>query len=110
MAMPDGRIVNSMTSLKKAMMQDEEKIVKGIIGKLISYAIGREMTVGDRSYIDDVYDLITPHDHSLRAAIHAMVAHPEIRPEVAADLSIRRSSAESQNSRGSLVKSLHDHW
>ncbi len=77
MAMPDGRVINSMTSLKEAMKQDKEKILKGIIGKLISYAIGQEVTVGDRPYIDDVYELITPHDHSLRAAIHSMITHPE---------------------------------
>ena len=36
-------------------MADKERILKGIIGKLISYAHGREVTRADRPYVDAVF-------------------------------------------------------
>ena len=50
---------------------------KGIIGKLIGYALGRDTTVADRPYIDAVYRASEGRDYSLRAAVEAIVAHPE---------------------------------
>lgn len=76
MTMSDGRVVRDMPSLKRAMLEDRERIVKSIIGKLVSYGVGREITVLDRTYIDEVYSQIGPRDHSLRAAIKAIVTHP----------------------------------
>ncbi|MDC1206975.1 DUF1585 domain-containing protein, partial [Akkermansiaceae bacterium] len=60
-----------------ALMADKEQILKCIIGKLISYAHGRETTLADRPYIDAVYQASKARSHSLRAAIEAIVAHPE---------------------------------
>ena len=42
MKLPNGREVRDLPSLKVALMADKERILKGIIGKLISYAHGRE--------------------------------------------------------------------
>ena len=76
MTLPNGREVRDLPTLKAALMADKERILKGIIGKLISYAHGREVTRADRPYIDAVFESITQEDDSLRAAIHAIVAHP----------------------------------
>ncbi|MDF1756457.1 MAG: DUF1592 domain-containing protein, partial [Verrucomicrobiales bacterium] len=76
MKMTDGRIVHDMTSLKSAMMEDRELIIKGILGKLFSYGLGRETTVLDRDTIDEIYRQIEPHNYSLRAGIKAIVSHP----------------------------------
>ena len=77
MPLADGRIIRDLPSLKQVLLQDQEIIRKGIIGKLIAYGIGRELTVLDRPYVNAVHDRIASHDHSLRAAIHAIVGHPE---------------------------------
>jgi len=77
MNLADGRVVDDLPSLKQVLLEDRERIVKGIIGKLIGYGIGREITVLDRPYIDDVYDHAATRDHSLRAAIQGIVTHPE---------------------------------
>lgn len=77
MKLPDGREVRDLPTLKAALMADKERILKGIIGKLISYAHGREVTRADRPYIDAVFQSTQKQNHSLRAAIHAIVAHPE---------------------------------
>ncbi|MBT7255736.1 MAG: DUF1592 domain-containing protein [Planctomycetaceae bacterium] len=77
MKLPDGREVHDLPTLKLALMADQEQILKGIIGKLISYAHGREVTLADRPYIDAVYQDSKSRDYSLRAAIEAIVAHPE---------------------------------
>jgi len=77
MKLPNGREVRDLPTLKAALMADKELILKGIIGKLISYAHGREVTLADRPYIDAVYKVSKSHKYSLRAAIQAIVAHPE---------------------------------
>ena len=41
------------------LIEDKEKIIKGLIEKLISYAHGREVTVADRPYVNDVFDSIS---------------------------------------------------
>jgi hypothetical protein len=77
MKLPNGREVRDLPTLKAALMADKEPILKGIIGKLISYAHGREVTRADRPYIDAVYQVSKSHNYSLRAAIHAIVVHPD---------------------------------
>ena len=71
------REVRDLPTLKAALMADKERILKGIIGKLVSYAHGHEATRADRPYIDAVYQASKAHNYSLRSAIHAIVAHPE---------------------------------
>ena len=77
MKLPNGREVRDLPTLKAALMADKEQILKGIIGKLISYAHGREVTRADEPYIDAVYQATSKQDFSLRAAVVAIVAHPE---------------------------------
>jgi len=77
MKLPNGREVRDLPTLKAALMADKERILKGIIGKLISYAHGREVTRADSPYIDAVYQAAAKQDFSLRAAVLAIVAHPE---------------------------------
>jgi len=77
--LPDGRVISSMKSLKEEMMKDREKVIKGIIGKLISYAVGKELSVADRPYIDDVYQKISSKNFSLKAAIVEIASHENFR-------------------------------
>ena len=77
MKLPDGREVRDLPTLKQVLKSDKERILKGITGKLISYAHGREVTFADRPYIDAVYQVSRSRNYSLRAAIEAIVAHPE---------------------------------
>ena len=76
MKLPDGREVRDLPTLKAALMADRKRILKGIIGKLISYAHGRKVTLADNPHIEQVYESIAQEDFSLRAAIHAIAAHP----------------------------------
>ena len=76
MNLPNGREVRDLPTLKAALMEDKERILKGIIGKLISYAHGREVTRVDRPHVDAVFESVAKEKFSLRAAIHAIVAHP----------------------------------
>ena len=76
MKLTNGREVRDLPTLKAALMADKELILKGIIGKLVSYAHGREITRADRSHIEAILASIVKQDYSLRAAIHAIVAHP----------------------------------
>ena len=77
MTLPNGREVRDLPTLKAALMADKERILKGIIGKLISYAHGRDITRADRPHLDAIYESIASKEFSLRAAIHAIVAHPD---------------------------------
>ena len=71
----DGRTIGSMTDLKAVMLDDQEKIIKAILAKLSSYALGREIGIRDEAMIDEIYDRISERNYSLRAAIHEIVAH-----------------------------------
>ena len=77
MKLPNGREVRDLPTLKAALMADKERLLKGIIGKLASYALGRDTSQADRPYIDSVYQASEARDYSLRATIEAIVAHPE---------------------------------
>lgn len=77
--LPNGRKIDGMKSLKKVMMNDKEKILKGIIGKLISYGTGKEIGISDRPFINDIYASISKEGYSLRAAIKAIIIHEEFR-------------------------------
>ena len=76
MELPNGREVRDLPTLKAALMADKELILKGILGKLISYAHGREVRLADRPHVDAIFESIAKKDFSLRAALHAIVAHP----------------------------------
>ena len=76
MTLPNGREVRDLPTLKTALMADKKRIIKGIIGKLMSYAHGRELTLADRPHLEAVYESTAEKDFSLRAAIHAIAAHP----------------------------------
>ena len=77
MKLPNGLEVRDLPTLKAALMVDKERIFKGIIGKLISYAHGREVTRADRPYINAVFKSAAKQNNSLRTVIHAIIAHPE---------------------------------
>ena len=66
MKLPNGREVRDLPSLKVALMADKERILKGIISKLVSYAHGREVTLADRPHIDEVYTSVAQNDFSSR--------------------------------------------
>ena len=71
----DGRQISSMTDLKGVMMDDRDQIIRGMLAKLASYALGRELGVGDEAMIAEIHQEIAEKDYSLRAAIHAIVKH-----------------------------------
>ena len=77
--LPDGRQISSMTDLKAVLMEDREIVLKGIVSKLASYAIGREIGVQDEDMVDEIYNRIAEQDYSLRAAIHEIVEHESFR-------------------------------
>lgn len=67
---------SNLLTLKAALMEERELILKGIIEKLTSYAQGREVTRADREHVDAVLESIDEENDSLRAAIHAIGATP----------------------------------
>lgn len=73
--LPDGRSVGSLSELKAVLMEDRVEVIKGIMAKLASYALGREIGIRDEAMIDEIYEQVADSDYSLRAAIHAIVAH-----------------------------------
>ncbi len=76
MALRDGRVVGDMASLKRVLLEDREEIVRGVTGKLISYAVGRELTVLDRPFIEEILAETEESGHALREIVKAIVAHP----------------------------------
>jgi hypothetical protein len=77
--LPDGRTLDSMRTLKRIMLEDRERVLKGILSKLISYSTGRPAGVQDEAFVNQVYNQIEPHDFVLRDAIIAITSHPDFR-------------------------------
>jgi hypothetical protein len=77
--LPDGRTLDSMRSLKRIMLEDRERVLKGILSKLISYSTGRPPGLQDEEFVDEVYSQIAPQEFVLREAIIAITAHPGFR-------------------------------
>ena len=73
--LPDGRSVSSMTELKAVFLEDKQQIIRAILSKLASYALGREMSFSDEAMIDQLYRQVEEDDYTLRSAIDAIVAH-----------------------------------
>ncbi len=70
----DGRKVQGIDGLKKALMADKDEIAKALIGKLFTYALGREHDFHDRAAIDGIHGKIASRGTRLQDMIVELVA------------------------------------
>jgi hypothetical protein len=71
--MPDGRSFADITEYKALLLEDEERIVSAIAGKLLTYATGAPVQFADRADIAAIVSETRAQHFGLRSLIHAIV-------------------------------------
>ncbi|MEK6234762.1 MAG: DUF1592 domain-containing protein, partial [Planctomycetales bacterium] len=70
----DGREIHGFDGVKKLMKADKDRIIKVVIGKLFTYALGRENGVHDRPTIDAIYDATANDRNRMQDVVLELVA------------------------------------
>lgn len=71
--MPDGRAFNDVRDYKALLLDDQDRIVTNLTGKLLVYATGSRIQFADRDDIAAIVAATRPRNHGLRSLIHAIV-------------------------------------
>ncbi|QDT16250.1 DUF1592 domain-containing protein [Alienimonas californiensis] len=77
--LPDGTAFVGVEGLQNALMQQEDLFLKCLAGKLLTYALGRELGVSDRPAVDAAVAQMRAEGGTLRALIHHVAASEPFR-------------------------------
>jgi hypothetical protein len=72
--LPDGRRFADLAGFKALLLSDPTQVARCVAEKLVTYATGQPVGVGDRAEIDRILDETRASDHGLRSLVHAVVA------------------------------------
>ncbi|WP_386819813.1 DUF1592 domain-containing protein [Luteolibacter algae] len=75
--MPDGEEFNGPAELKKLLLREKEQFTRNMVGKFVSYALGRELTAYDRPVTKHITDKVLANDGSIQTLVLEVVkSHP----------------------------------
>jgi tetratricopeptide (TPR) repeat protein len=77
--LPDGRKINGMGDLKKALLADKEKFARHVTEKMLTYALGRGVEYYDRPAIDRIVSEVAKDDFKLSRMVIAIVQSDPFR-------------------------------
>ena len=66
--MPDGSDFGGASELKSALLTQKEKFAKTMVSKILTYAVGRDLTPYDRPVIKEITDKVIAADGSIHTA------------------------------------------
>jgi hypothetical protein len=72
--LPDGRRFANVDEFKKILLAHPEQIARCVTEKLITYATGQPVGLGDRPAVNLILAQSRPTDYGLRTLVHAIVA------------------------------------
>jgi hypothetical protein len=72
--MPDGTKIVGVTGLQKAMLEQDDLFLKSLATHLTTYALGRELGLGDQPLIDGAVVAMKENGTTIRSLIKAIVA------------------------------------
>jgi hypothetical protein len=75
----DGTAVDGPASLRRALVAQQEQFVRTVTGKLLTYALGREMAYSDAPAIRAIVRAAAGDDYRWSSAIIAIVNSPPFR-------------------------------
>ncbi len=55
---------------QNTLLQKEDLFLKSLAGKMLTYALGRELGVADQPFIDEAVAAMKANDYTIRALIH----------------------------------------
>jgi hypothetical protein len=77
--LPDGRKINGMGDLKKALLADKEKFARHATEKMLTYALGRGVEYYDKRAIDRIVSEVAKDDFKLSRMVIAIVQSDPFR-------------------------------
>ena len=77
--LPDGRKINGMGDLKKALLADKEKFARHVTEKMLTYALGRSVEYYDKRAIDRIVSDVAKDDFKFSRIVIAIVLSDPFR-------------------------------
>ncbi len=71
--LPDGTLINGVDDLQQALLKREDLFLKCLASKLLTYAIGRELSIADQPQIQQLVSKMKSEKYTLRSLIHGIV-------------------------------------
>ena len=68
--LPDGTEIDGVEDLQSALLQKEDLFLKCLAGKMLTYALGRELGVADTPFVDAAVAAMKENDYTIRSLIH----------------------------------------
>ena len=68
--LPNGTKIDGIESLQDALMKQEDLFLKCIAGKMLTYAVGRELGVADAPFVAEAVAKMKENNYTLRSLIH----------------------------------------
>ena len=75
--MTDGTSFSDIRGFKKILLEGKETFSRCLAEKMLTYAIGRSLDIGDRPHIDEIVEKLRARGYGLRDLVHLVV---ESRP------------------------------
>ena len=72
--LPDGRKFSDITEFKKLLLAHPEQIARCVTEKLVTYATGQPVGLGDHAAVKRILSEAQKSDYGLRSLVHAIVA------------------------------------
>lgn len=68
--LPDGTEIDGVEELQNTLLQKEDLFLKSLAGKMLTYALGRELGVADTPFVDEAVAAMKENDYTIRSLIH----------------------------------------
>ncbi|AMV31431.1 hypothetical protein VN12_04885 [Pirellula sp. SH-Sr6A] len=72
--LPDGTLIQGPVELKKAIRKQEDKFLNCLAGKLLTYAVGRELTIADEPTVREIISETKGNGSTLKELILAVTS------------------------------------
>jgi hypothetical protein len=71
--LPDGTEIDSVEDLQAALLARSDDFVEALARSLLTYALGRELSLADEPALEQILKQTASSGHTLRALIHAII-------------------------------------
>ncbi|MEQ8784994.1 MAG: DUF1592 domain-containing protein [Pirellulaceae bacterium] len=77
--MPSGARIDGVDGLRAELLHQQDQFLRCLVGKMYTYALGREMGAADEPVIEEAVAHMKAHDNTLRSLLHHIVASDRFR-------------------------------
>jgi hypothetical protein len=77
--LPDGRTINGVGDLKKALLGEKDRFVRHVAEKMLTYALGRKVEYYDRRAVDRIVSAVSQDEYRLSRLVIAIVESDPFR-------------------------------